>query len=80
MAIKTGSEIKAGDVAAAVQVIAVVAEAIRGLGEVPSGELYVHVMSRLSIEQYGRVIATLKSAELIEERNHMIRWIGPVAQ
>ena len=77
MAIKTGSEIKAGDVAAAVQVIAAVAEAIRGLGEVPSGELYVHVMSRLSIEQYGRVIATLKSAGLIEERNHVLRWIGP---
>jgi hypothetical protein len=63
--------------AAGVQAIAAVAEAIRGLGEVPSGTLYAHVCGTLSLDAYRRVIGILKRAGLVSEENHLLRWVGP---
>jgi hypothetical protein len=64
-------------VAAGVQAVAAIAEAIRGLGEVPSGKLYALVCGTLSLEAYERTVGLLKRAGLVEERNHLLTWVGP---
>ena len=64
------------DVTAALGILKVVADAIRELGEVPSGHLYAHLMSKLSLEQYEQVIGILKQAGLITESNHLLTWVG----
>lgn len=58
----------------------VLAEAIRDLGEVPNGHLYARVMAYMSFERYTTAIGVLKSANLIEEKNHMLKWIGPCSK
>jgi hypothetical protein len=62
---------------AAVATVAAVAEAIRGLGQVPSGELYANVCGTLSLQQYEQIIALLKRADLVSESGHMLSWVGP---
>ena len=64
------------DVKAALGILRAVADAIRELGEVPSGHLYAHLMSKLSLEQYEQVIDVLKQAGLITESNHLLTWVG----
>lgn len=65
-------------VQAGFEMMAAVAEAIRGLGTVPSGELYARsCMQHMSIETYNSVIGVLKRAELVSERNHLLTWTGP---
>jgi hypothetical protein len=55
-----------------------VAEAIRELGSVPSGHLYAQLMDKMSLETYTAVIQVLKNTKLVEEKNHLLTWIGPV--
>ena len=62
---------------AAVQFIAAIADAIRDLGEIPSGHLYARLMDRMDLRTYNAVIETLKRAELIEVKQHLITWVGP---
>ena len=63
---------------AALQTLAAVAQAIRLLGEVPSGQLYAQLVGQLSLSDYDAIIRTLKGASLIEETPaHLIRWTGP---
>jgi hypothetical protein len=64
------------DVKAALGILRAVADTIRELGEVPSGHLYAHLMSKLSLEQYEQVISVLKQAGLITESNHLLTWVG----
>ena len=64
------------DVKAALGILRAVADAIRELGEVPSGHLYAHLMSKLSLEQYEQVIGVLKQSGLITESNHLLTWVG----
>lgn len=54
-----------------------VAETIRELGEVPSGHLYARLMDRLSLASYDAIITSLKNAKLVEEKSHVLRWVGP---
>ena len=65
------------ETAAVVQIVAVVAEAIRELGEVPSGHLYARLMGHLSLEEYQAIVGALKQTKLIEEKHHVLRWVGP---
>lgn len=69
--------VTSAQVAAAVGVIQALAEAIRELKEVPSGELYARVMNAIDIHQYERSIGVLKGAGLVAESNHLLRWVGP---
>lgn len=62
---------------AVVRVALAVAEAIRELGEVPSGHLYARVMGKMTLENYNAVIDALKGAGLVEETNHILKWVGP---
>ena len=66
-------------VSAALQALAALAEAIRDLGEVPSGHLYAVVMSSgMSLATYQSMIDRLKGAGLIAvDGSHLIRWTGP---
>jgi hypothetical protein len=69
----TSDEIRAG-----VQAVLVVSEAIRELGEVPSGHLYAQLMpAGISLETFGRIVGILRNAGLVEERGHLLRWVGP---
>ena len=64
---------------AAFEMTAAVAEAIRELGSVPSGELYARLMPHLDFPTYEKLIATLKGAGLVaEDKSHLLRWVGPV--
>jgi hypothetical protein len=63
-----------------VMTVAAVAEAIRELGTVPSGTLYAHLMSKLSLEQFQAIVDILVKAELISDTRHQLRWIGPAAR
>jgi len=64
-------------VAAALNTVAALAEAIRGLGSVPSGVLYAHVMSHMSLAGYESAIGVLKRAGLVSEENFLLTWCGP---
>jgi hypothetical protein len=69
------------DVKAAFGILMAVADAIRELGEVPSGHLYANLMSKLTLEQYEQVIGLLKSTGLVSESNaHLLTWLGPAAR
>lgn len=65
---------------AALLAVEAVASAIQALGTVPSGELYARVMSLLTLQQYEGIIRTLKAAKLVDEKNHLLRWIGPAVK
>ena len=56
---------------------AAVADAIRELGSVPSGQLYTTVMPLIDLRTYTRVIDTLKNAGLVAESADVLRWTGP---
>lgn len=62
---------------AAIKMTQAIAEAIRELGEVPSGHLYAIVIGQVTMEQYARIIDVLKGAGLVEEKNHVLKWAGP---
>jgi hypothetical protein len=64
------------DVALVVRVIRTVADAIKELGQVPSGELYSQLMSFMTLEEYNMVIGFLTKAKLITYQNHLITWVG----
>lgn len=64
---------------AVLDIVLAVCEAIRELGEVPSGHLYARLMGMLSLEQYTRILDVLKNAGLVKEENsHLLKWIGPL--
>ena len=64
-------------ISAALAITAAVADAIRELGTVPSGILYVRVMDRMTIEVFTRIIDTLKRADLVSESRDVLTWVGP---
>jgi hypothetical protein len=64
------------DVKAALGILTAVADAIRELGEVPSGHLYANLMSKLSLEQFEQIIGVLTSTGLVAESNaHLLIWV-----
>lgn len=65
------------EVRAAVDVVLVVAETIRELKEVPSGVLYANLMGHLSLADYTKIVGILKRSNLVEEKSHVLRWVGP---
>lgn len=62
---------------AALQTLLVVAEAIRDLGEVASGKLYVHLMGHMSLEVYNKIIEILVKQGVCKVENHLITYLGP---
>ncbi len=69
----TPEQLKAGQ-----SVVFAVAEAIRELGEAPSGTLYAVLCGRVSYQGYEKIIGMLKRADLVSESPaHLLTWIGP---
>lgn len=62
---------------ATLQAVLAVGEAIREVGEVPSGHLYAQLMGHLRLDQYNAIIRTLKEAGVVSESNYLLKWIGP---
>lgn len=67
---------------AALYIMLAVSECLRELREVPSGHFYARLiampmMSQLTADQYQAMIGSLKRAKLVEERSHLLTWIGP---
>jgi hypothetical protein len=57
-----------------------ISETIRELREVPSGHLFNALLVKhpmTTAHDYQRIIETLKRCRLVEEKNHVLRWIGP---
>ena len=52
------------------------ADAIRELGEIPSGHLYARVMGYMSLDVYTAIIRALKGAGLVEETNNLLTWMS----
>ena len=47
---------------------------------VPSGHLYASMTPPdIGLSEYDSLINILKKAELVEEENYILRWIGPVS-
>lgn len=53
-----------------------IADAIKEAGEIPSGTLYVVVMSYVPLGEYEAIIDALVGAKLITNTNHLLRWVG----
>lgn len=68
----TTHELKAG-----FNIILAVTEAIREARELPSGTLYALLCGKMDLPTYERMIQILKNTKLVEEKAHMLRWIGP---
>ena len=61
---------------AALAIVLAVGEAIKELGSVPSGHLYAHMMGRMSLETYNKVIGLLVKTGAVKEENHLLTWVG----
>lgn len=59
---------------AALGIIQAVAEAIRSLGSVPSGELYAQLMGKLTLEQYNQIIDILIRSGVVKQSSHVLTW------
>jgi hypothetical protein len=59
-------------------VVQTVADLIKSLGSVPSGELYAQLMpTGLTLNEYNTCIDFIERAKLITVKNHLITWVGP---
>ncbi len=59
------------------ETVMAVAMAIRELGEIPSGHLYARLMGQMDLECYNNIISILKHGKLVEEKHHLLTWVGP---
>lgn len=65
---------------ASLEITVLLGQAIREAGETPSGHLYAHVMSHLSIQQFETLIQNLINAKCVSKRGDVLTWIGPAGQ
>lgn len=66
----------ATEVKAALEVTKAIADMIKEVGSVPSGELYARCMGSLTLDQYQGVIRLLKRTGLVKESNNLLTWVG----
>jgi hypothetical protein len=65
-------------IASAINTVHAVAEAIRAAKEIPSGVLYATLMpTGITIDKYESIIGTLTRAKLVQNKSHVLKWIGP---
>lgn len=58
-------------------VVDAVGEAIRGLGEVPSGHLYARLMGHMDLATYEKIVELLVAAGKVERKaSHLLAWKG----
>ncbi len=62
---------------AAFLLVTAVAETVRELRTVPSGELYARIMGLVDIHGYQKSVRILKGAGLVSEKGNVLTWVGP---
>ena len=63
---------------AALEMLFLMAEAVREAGTIPSGVLYSLVMHKTDLPGYERAVDRLVGAGLVvREANHVLKWVGP---
>lgn len=65
------------EISAALEMLTTIADTIRQLGEVPAGALYGRLSGLMTLRQFDSAIATLKRTGLVQETNHLLRWVDP---
>lgn len=70
------------DVQQAFGMVVAVSEAIREMGEVPSGHLFAILNARgVGIENYNRIINILITTGLVKRLpSHLLMWVGPAIE
>ena len=64
----------------ALMLVAAVAELIQEAGQVPSGHLYMALMTHLpniTLEMYNNILILLENEKLITNKAHLLTWVGP---
>lgn len=61
---------------ARIQICCALRDAIKDLGSIPSGHLYANVCSSIDLQTFTWAIEQMKAAGLIEERNHLLVFVG----
>jgi hypothetical protein len=59
---------------ASLEVLRLLADTIKEVKQVPSGELYARVMSHLSLNTYHSAIHTLIRSGVIRQENNLLIW------
>jgi len=59
---------------ACINAIKAIADCIKELGRIPSGELYARLMPYCSLEEYQKVIDMFKNSKIIREENYELIW------
>ena len=66
------------DVRAALKIVQAVAEVIHDEGEAPAGVVYAALQSfGIRLAGFQTIVEILKSAGWVEERNNVLKWVGP---
>ena len=63
--------------AAGIQMIKAIADALRELKRVPSGHFYARIMDKIDLASYEKILGILTGAGLIKIENHEIIWLSP---
>lgn len=72
------SPTQAEQIKAAAGIVLAIADAIKELGQVPSGHLYAHLMGLLSIGAYEQAVQILVDAKVVQrDASHVLTWVGP---
>ena len=71
----TVEEIKQA-IRARIQICCALRDAIKDLGSIPSGHLYANVCGSIDLQTFTWAIEQMKAAGLIEERNHLLVFVG----
>lgn len=61
---------------AALEVMAVLAGAIKTLGSVPAGHLYGQAMGHLTHAQFETAIGALVAVGFVRRSNNLLTWVG----
>ena len=64
------------EIGSAIKLIKVVADTVKVAGQIPSGHLYAAMMHKIDLSTYNRVIDLVKRSGLVEEKSHLLKWIG----
>ena len=62
------------EVGQAIQTLKAVADTIKELGSVPSGELYARLMGHMSIQTYDKIIGILVNGQIIRKESNLLIW------
>lgn len=66
--------------AAGMQLVRAVAEAVRECGRAPEGTLYAALMGRMDLQAFNSMVAMLVRTGLVRKEGHELIWSGPAKE